>query len=65
MGLSWLPMCSVIDIEDPRRIERFARRDPALHLYKLGDLDPFFSPFTARYGLEGADGELRALRRAS
>lgn len=29
-------------MEDRARIEGFLRRDPALHAYELGDLDPFY-----------------------
>ena len=52
---------AVIEVDDPALIERFARRDAALHLYELGDLDPFFWPRTQWYGLAGADGELSAV----
>jgi predicted GNAT family acetyltransferase len=52
---------SVVDVDDPALIERFARRDAALHLYELGDLDPFFWPHTRWYGLADATGELSAL----
>jgi predicted GNAT family acetyltransferase len=52
---------AVIDVDDPAPIERFARRDTALHLYELGDLDPFFWPHTRWYGLADASGELSAV----
>jgi RimJ/RimL family protein N-acetyltransferase len=52
---------SVVDVDEPALIERFARRDAALHLYELGDLDPFFWPHTRWYGLADATGELSAL----
>lgn len=51
----------VIEIDDPAVIERFARRDAALHLYELGDLDPFFWPHTRWWGLADADGEPSAV----
>lgn len=51
----------VIEVHDPELIERFARRDLALHLYELGDLDPFFWPHTRWWGLADASGELSAL----
>lgn len=37
------------------------RRDAALHLYEIGDLDPFFWPYTKWYGLRQGSGELGAL----
>lgn len=50
-----------VEPTDPALIERFARRDPALHLYELGDLDPFFWPHTRWFGWPGPDGGLAAL----
>ena len=32
-------------------IAAFCRRDIALHLYTIGDLDPFFWPYTTWYAL--------------
>jgi len=55
------PLEIVLDVENPALIERFCRRDAALHLYELGDLDPFFWPRTQWYGLAGANGELSAV----
>lgn len=52
---------SVIEVHEPRLIERFARRDAALHLYELGDLDPFFWPHTRWWGLADGHGELSAV----
>jgi len=52
---------SVVEVDDPAVIERFARRDLPLHLYELGDLDPFFWPHTRWYGRCDATGELSAL----
>ena len=54
----------VIEVHDPELIERVARRDLGLHLYELGDLDPFFWPHTRWYGLADpgeTSGELSAL----
>lgn len=43
------------------RVEELARRDLALHLYALGDLDPFFLPRTRFWGLADDGGALQAL----
>ena len=51
----------LVEVTDPETIERFARRDPALHLYEIGDLDPFFWPHTRWWGLSDAGGDLCAL----
>lgn len=53
-------MESVAELRDPVAIEAFARRDVALHLYAIGDLDPFFWPRTRWWGLV-RDGELHAV----
>ena len=52
----------VVEIDDPATIERHLRANAGLHLYELGDLDPFFWPHTKWFGLRspGAEG-LRAL----
>ncbi len=42
----------VVSLHNPMAIEDFLRRDAELHLYELGDLDPFFWPLTTWYGLE-------------
>jgi ribosomal protein S18 acetylase RimI-like enzyme len=60
-AMSASPSASVIEVDDPGLIERFARRDTALHLYELGDLDPFFWPHTRWWGLADAHGELSAV----
>jgi ribosomal protein S18 acetylase RimI-like enzyme len=39
-------------IHDRSELEEFFRRDPALHLYELGDLDDFFWPYTTWYALK-------------
>ena len=46
----------MIEIDDPEVIEAYARREVGLHIYELGDLDPFFWPHTRWYGLPDADG---------
>jgi ribosomal protein S18 acetylase RimI-like enzyme len=56
-------MESVVALRDPVAIEAFVRRDVALHLYELGDLDPFFWPRTRWWGLQ-RDGELHAIALA-
>jgi ribosomal protein S18 acetylase RimI-like enzyme len=53
-------MEQVVELRDAVAIEGFARRDVALHLYELGDLDPFFWPRTRWWGLL-RDGELHAI----
>ena len=52
---------SFVCLHDPDEIARFAARDPLLHIYSVGDLDPFFWPHTTWYGARGSDGELEAL----
>lgn len=39
-----------ICLHDPRQIEAVLRRNTYLNLYALGDLDPFFWPYTTWYG---------------
>jgi ribosomal protein S18 acetylase RimI-like enzyme len=41
---------SLIEIDDPSAIEAFMRRDRGLHVYEIGDLDPFFRPRTRWFG---------------
>ena len=53
-------METLVELRDAAVIEAFVRRDVALHLYELGDLDPFFWPRTRWWGLE-RDGELHAI----
>jgi predicted GNAT family acetyltransferase len=48
----------VICLHDKARIAAFLRRNPAVNVYLIGDLDDFFWPYTQWYGLEEA-GELR------
>ena len=54
-------MSSIIEIMDRGLIERFLRRDVELHIYELGDLDPFFWPHTRWFGIPHGSGGLRAL----
>jgi ribosomal protein S18 acetylase RimI-like enzyme len=52
----------LVELQDPAVIERFLRRDVPLHIYELGDLDPFFWPRTRWWGLEDeGDASLRAV----
>lgn len=50
-----------VETRDPVEIERFLRRRAEVHVYELGDLDPFFWPRTRWLGLRAGDGSLRAL----
>ncbi|MCA9643702.1 MAG: GNAT family N-acetyltransferase [Polyangiaceae bacterium] len=54
-------MNQVVETSDRAAIERFLRRDPFLHLYELGDLDPFFWPHTRWFGWMDEANELQAL----
>jgi len=47
----------MIEIDDPAQIEAYARRQPGLHIYELGDLDPFFWPHTRWYALPADEAE--------
>ncbi|GIV99316.1 GNAT family N-acetyltransferase [Roseiflexus sp.] len=42
-------------LHDKRTIETYLRRNPALHVYELGDLDDFFWSRTIWYGLQEGD----------
>lgn len=48
-------------LHDKDEIESFARRDPFLHIYELGDLDDFYWERTVWYAHRRRDGRLRAL----
>lgn len=50
----------LVSLHDKDVIEAALRRDPAMHLYELGDLDDFFWPQTTWYGLEDR-GALRSV----
>jgi ribosomal protein S18 acetylase RimI-like enzyme len=54
-------MPSVARIEDRAALSAFFRRDPLLHLYELGDLDPFFWPSCRWHALAAGDGHLQAV----
>lgn len=54
------PDRTIVCLHDREHIAAFLRREAPLHLYALGDLDPFFWPHTLWYGLEIA-GELRQI----
>src|SRR5262245_51293881 len=41
---------SLTEAEDVAEIEAFLRRDPGVHVYELGDLDPFFRARTRWFG---------------
>lgn len=44
----------VVELADRTRLRAYYRRDPALHVYELGDLDDFFWPRTRWFALEPA-----------
>jgi ribosomal protein S18 acetylase RimI-like enzyme len=46
---------ALTEIDDPAAIEAFMRRDPGLHVYEIGDLDPFFRPRTRWFGWHDGD----------
>lgn len=48
-------------IEDAAAIREYLERNAPLHVYELGDLDPFFWPATTWWGLRDATGRLEAL----
>lgn len=50
----------LVELRDPALLRAWLLRDPGLHLYELGDLDPFFFPRTRWFGLSRG-GELDAL----
>lgn len=50
----------LVELDDRHELATFFARDPALHIYELGDLDPFFWPYTRWYGWRDA-GELQAV----
>lgn len=47
-------------LKDKVVIESFLRRNAALHLYELGDLDDFFFPYTTWYAHQ-VNGETKAV----
>jgi ribosomal protein S18 acetylase RimI-like enzyme len=59
---------SAITVErlvDRGAIEARLRRDAAIHLYELGDLDDFFWPHTAWYAASGPDSPIALLYAAT
>jgi ribosomal protein S18 acetylase RimI-like enzyme len=55
------PGRKIVQVEDRSMLAAFFRRDPLLHLYELGDLDPFFWPSCRWHGLFSATGALEAV----
>lgn len=53
-------MPDFICLHSKDEVERFCRRNPALHVYSLGDLDDFFWPHTTWYAARDS-GEVRQL----
>lgn len=51
---------ATVRLEEKAEIEAFLRRDPLLHIYGIGDLDPFYWSHTCWYGLR-TDAVLRAI----
>ena len=45
----------LVAIHDKTEIEMYARRNPLLHLFELGDLDDYYWPHTVWYALKEAD----------
>jgi ribosomal protein S18 acetylase RimI-like enzyme len=45
-------MAKVVCLHAKAEVEAFARRNPYLHLYEIGDLDDFFWPHTTWYALD-------------
>jgi ribosomal protein S18 acetylase RimI-like enzyme len=48
-------------VEDRALLERALRRDAALHLYEIGDLDDAFFPLTRYFVARGADQDVEAV----
>jgi RimJ/RimL family protein N-acetyltransferase len=48
----------ITEIVDDRLLAEFFRSDPFLHLYSLGDLDPFFRPHARWWGLRTTNASL-------
>jgi ribosomal protein S18 acetylase RimI-like enzyme len=46
----------LVTLDTPEPIERFAKRDLPLHIYEIGDLDPFFWPRTRFWGWTDREG---------
>jgi ribosomal protein S18 acetylase RimI-like enzyme len=54
-------MSALVQLTDRSEIARILRRDAALHVYELGDLDDFFWPQTSWHALAGARDETLCL----
>jgi GNAT superfamily N-acetyltransferase len=53
----------LVELDDRKMLEEWLRRDSAVHLYELGDLDDFFWPHTQWYGItDGSETRAVALR---
>src|ERR687884_613926 len=46
----------VVSLHSKQEVEAFARRNPLLHLYEIGDLDDFFWPYTVWYAARDEQG---------
>lgn len=53
-------MADIVCLHDKNTVETFARRNPFLHIYAIGDLDDFFWPHTIWYALRES-GEVRQI----
>jgi ribosomal protein S18 acetylase RimI-like enzyme len=53
-------MADVLCLHAKEDVERFARGNPLLHVYSIGDLDDFFWPYTTWYALRDG-GQVRQL----
>jgi RimJ/RimL family protein N-acetyltransferase len=50
----------VVSVHAKAEIEAFARKNPFLHIFEIGDLDDFFWPYTIWYGWQ-EQGEIQQL----
>jgi GNAT superfamily N-acetyltransferase len=50
-----------LEVTDDLLLESYLKRDPMLHIYELGDLDPFFRPHTRWFGNRAHSGPLETL----
>jgi RimJ/RimL family protein N-acetyltransferase len=50
----------IFALQDDVRIETFLRRNTLMNIYQIGDLDPFFRPFSTWYALE-QEGDIKAM----
>lgn len=53
-------MPEIVSVHNKAEIEAFARKNPFLHIFELGDLDYFFWPYTVWYGWR-EQGEIQQL----